>query len=281
MERTGGDPGKTDGRDRTGEAFEKLAALMSRLRQDCPWDRKQTFSDLSPYLLEESHEVLAALAGGNLSELEGELGDLLFQIVFLCQIGSESGSFDLASVARRVHDKMVARHPHVFGGEVLNDVSDPDGVRKQWEELKQKERKKRGDTAPSPFEGLPKTLPALLTASRMTARAADLGFDWRRDEDVLAKLEEEIDEFRAEIHHPAPSRERIASEVGDLLFTVVNIARRHDVDPEAALTMTNSKFRRRFEEVARRVTAGGRSLKELSLEELDAIWDQIKAEERG
>jgi ATP diphosphatase len=264
---------------KAGNALEKLTALMERLRSDCPWDRKQTFGDLSGYLLEESHEVLAALSRGDLHELEGELGDLLFQIIFLCQLGKEAGAFDLASVAQRIHDKMVARHPHVFGGEVLRDVSDPDGVRKQWEELKEKERRKKGQTETSPFDGLPKTLPALLTASRMTARAADLGFDWRRDDDVIAKLEEEIEEFRAEVHHPEPAKERMAGEIGDLLFTVVNIARRHEINPEAALSLTNVKFRRRFDELVRRIRSRGQEIKALSLSELDAVWDEVKAEE--
>ena len=177
----------------------------------------------------------------------------LFEIVFLAQLGRERGDFDFASVARRIHDKMVARHPHVFGEAHVHDA---EGVRVQWEELKRKEREKEG-RPPSPFDGVPRALPALLKAVRLTSRAADLGFDWERDADVLAKLDEEVAEFKAELEAPAGAdaevhKARVAGEIGDLLFTVVNVARRHGVDPEAALQGTNDKFRRRFEEVARR-----------------------------
>ncbi len=264
-----------------GEAAEALVRLMDRLRAECPWDRKQTFQTLSGYLLEECYEALDALAREDLAELEGELGDLLFEIVFLAELGRERGAFDFESVARRIHDKMVARHPHVFGEASVHDA---EGVRVQWEELKRKEREKEG-RPPSPFDGVPRALPALLKAGRLTSRAADLGFDWERDADVLAKLDEEVAEFKAELSVPAgddaaADRARVASEIGDLLFTVVNVARRHGVDPEAALQGTNDKFRRRFEEVARRAGAGGKSVKETPLAELDALWDAVKDEEK-
>ena len=200
-----------------------------------------------------------------------------FQIVFLAKLGQERGAFDFASVAHRIHDKMVARHPHVFGEAAVRDA---DGVRVQWEELKRKEREKEG-RPPSPFDGVPPALPALLKAVRLTSRAANLGFDWERDADVLVKLDEEVAEFKAELLAPGGERkERVAAEIGDLLFTVVNVARRHGVDPEAALQSTNDKFRRRFEEVARRVRAAGKELKEASLPELDSLWDKVKSEER-
>jgi MazG family protein len=249
---------------------------MARLRNECPWDRKQTERDLAGYLLEECHEALEALAQDDWKELEGELGDLLFQIVFLAKLGEERGAFDFESLARRIHDKMVARHPHVFGEAAVGDA---EGVRIQWEELKRKEREKEG-RPPSPFDGLPRALPALLKAVRLTSRAADLGFDWERDADVLVKLDEEVAEFKAELSAPGGERkERVASEIGDLLFTVVNVARRHGVDPEAALQSTNDKFRRRFEEVARRAKAKGKDVKTTPLAELDALWDDIKSEE--
>jgi MazG family protein len=264
-----------------GEAAEGLVRLMERLRSECPWDRKQTFETLAGYLLEECHEALDALAREDYAELEGELGDLLFEIVFLAELGRERGDFDFASVARRIHDKMIARHPHVFGEA---SVRDAEGVRVQWEELKRKEREKEG-RPPSPFDGVPRALPALLKAVRLTSRAADLGFDWERDADVLAKLDEEVAEFKAELSVPAGGdaaahKARVASEIGDLLFTVVNVARRHGVDPEAALQGTNDKFRRRFEEVARRAGAAGKSVKETPLAELDALWDAVKEEEK-
>ena len=266
-----------------GDAAEALVRLMERLRTECPWDRKQTFGTLSGYLLEECHEALDALAREDFAELEGELGDLLFEIVFLAELGRERGDFDFASVARRIHDKMVARHPHVFGEAHVHDA---EGVRVQWEELKRKEREKEG-RPPSPFDGVPRALPALLKAVRLTSRAADLGFDWERDADVLAKLDEEVAEFKAELEAPAgvdagpdDRKVRVAGEIGDLLFTVVNVARRHGVDPEAALQGTNDKFRRRFEEVARRVGTTGKSVKDTPLAELDALWDGVKEEER-
>jgi MazG family protein len=259
------------------DAAGALVALMERLRKECPWDRKQTARDLAGYLLEECYEVLEALSREDWQELEGELGDLLFQIVFLARLGQERGAFDFESVARRIHDKMVARHPHVFGESAVQDA---DGVRVQWEELKRKEREKEG-RPPSPFDGVPRALPALLKAGRLTSRAADLGFDWERDADVLVKLDEEVAEFKAELSAPGGERkERVAAEIGDLLFTVVNVARRHGVDPEAALQSTNDKFRRRFEEVARRVRTTGKEIKGTPLAELDALWDEVKSEEK-
>ena len=258
-----------------GEAAEALVVLMARLRKECPWDRKQTFATLSGYLLEECHEALDALSREDWGELEGELGDLLFEIIFLAELGEERGDFDFESVARRIHDKMVARHPHVFGEAAVHDA---EGVRIQWEELKRKEREKEG-RPPSPFDGVPRALPALLKAVRLTSRAADLGFDWERDADVLAKLDEEVAEFRAELTGADARPDRVAAEIGDLLFTVVNVARRHGVDPEAALQGTNDKFRRRFEEVARRVEAKGQSVKGTPLAELDEEWDRVKSEE--
>ncbi len=264
-----------------GDAADALVQLMEKLRNECPWDRKQTFQTLSGYLLEESYETLDALAREDFDELEGELGDLLFEIVFLAELGRERGDFDFASVARRIHDKMVARHPHVFGEASVHDA---EGVRVQWEELKRKEREKEGRPS-SPFDGVPRALPALLKAVRLASRAADLGFDWERDADVLAKLDEEVAEFKAELEAPAGTdaaaqKARVASEIGDLLFTVVNVARRHGVDPEAALQGTNDKFRRRFEEVARRAGAQGKSVKDTPLADLDALWDEIKGEEK-
>jgi MazG family protein len=172
---------------------------------------------------------------------------------------------------------MVARHPHVFGEAAVHDA---DGVRAQWEELKRKEREKEG-RPPSAFDGVPRALPALLKAVRLTSRASDLGFDWERDADVLVKLDEEVAEFKAELSASGgQSKDRVAAEIGDLLFTVVNVARRHGVDPEAALQSTNDKFRRRFEEVARRAKAAGNEVKGTPLAELDRLWNEVKAEEK-
>jgi len=258
------------------EAAAALVRLMSRLRAECPWDRKQTFADLSGYLLEECYEALDALARGDLDELEGELGDLLFEIVFLAELGRETGAFDLASLSERIHAKMVARHPHVFGE---SEVKDAEAVKVQWEKLKEKERASSSGGTRSPFEGVPRALPALLKAVRVTSRAADLGFDWQRDADVLAKLDEEVAEFKAELLAEGATKESVAHEIGDILFTVVNVARRHGVDPEAALQATNAKFVRRFEEVARRVRASSREIAATPLEELDRTWDEVKEDE--
>ena len=260
------------GRDaEAGAAVADLVRLMDRLRTECPWDRKQTFRTLAGYLLEECYEALDALSREAWDEVEGELGDLLFEIVFLARLGSETAAFDLGSVARRIQAKMVARHPHVFGGA---EVHDADGVRLQWEAIKERERAEKGE---SPFDGVPKALPALLKAVRMTSRAADLGFDWTRDADVLAKLDEEVGEFKAEVLKEGASKERIAHEIGDVLFTVVNVSRRLHVDPEAALQATNARFGRRFEEVARRVAASGGEVSKTPLAELDRLWEEAKA----
>ncbi len=270
------------GDSEAGRAVADLVRLMERLRTDCPWDRKQTFRELSGYLLEECYEAVDALAREAWDDVEGELGDLLFEIVFLARLGSERGAFDVASIARRVHAKMVARHPHVFGGA---SVADAEGVRLQWEALKEKERARSG--AASPFEGVPNALPALLKAVRMTSRAADLGFDWERDADVLAKLDEEVAEFRAEVLRldgraaagDEEAKRRAAHEIGDVLFTVVNVARRLGIDPEASLQATSARFRRRFEEVARRIAAAGGDVSKTPLQELDRLWDEAKASE--
>ncbi len=261
-----------------GEAAAALVRLMARLRAECPWDRKQTFADLSGYLLEECYEALDALAREDLDELEGELGDLFFEIVFLAELGRERGAFDLASLSERIHAKMVARHPHVFGESAVKDA---EAVKVQWEKLKEMERagKAAGEEVPSPFAGVPRALPALLKAVRLTSRAADLGFDWQRDADVLEKLDEEVAEFKAELLAEGATKEKVALEIGDILFTVVNVARRHGVDPEAALQATNAKFVRRFEEVARRVRASGRDVSGTPLAELDRTWDDVKEDE--
>jgi MazG family protein len=261
-----------------GKAAAELVLLMARLRKECPWDRKQTFDSLSGYLLEECYEAVDALARGDLDDLEGELGDLLFEIVFLAELGRERSAFDLASLSERIHSKMVARHPHVFAE---SDVKDAEAVKVQWEKLKEKERAGSGpdEESPSPFAGVPRALPALLKAVRVTSRAADLGFDWQRDADVLAKLDEEVGEFKAELLADGATKESIAHEIGDILFTVVNVARRHGVDPEAALQATNAKFVRRFEEVARRVRASGRDVAATPLDELDRTWDEVKKDE--
>ncbi len=256
------------------ESLETLQALVARLRgpDGCPWDREQRLPDLRAYLLEEAHEVAAAIDRGDLSDLEGELGDLLFQVVFVAALGAEAGGFDLDGVIARVHAKMVARHPHVFGGEELRDAQ---AVRDAWERRKLRDESRQG----SLLDGVAESLPALVGAYRMTQKAAGVGFDWPDTEAVLAKIEEELDEARAEMARGPEGREALREEVGDLLFTVANLARKLEIDPEAALARTNLKFRRRFRAIEDQLTAQGKTLGETPLGELDALWERAKAAE--
>jgi MazG family protein len=252
-------------------ALESLRILVERLRNECPWDREQTPETIRAYLLEECYETLEAIDSGDPALLGEELGDLLFQVFFLATLAKERGWFDIEAVARGVAEKMTARHPHVFGENKAKDAAE---VRRGWEARKQREK----DAASDPFESVPKSLPAVAAAHRMTSRAADLGFDWERDADVAAKLEEELGEWR----HAAAAGDAAAEEheIGDLLFTVVNLARRRKVDPEAALRRTSARFRERFAGVARRAAASGREISAIPLDELDRYWEEAKAEER-
>jgi MazG family protein len=252
------------------EALERLADLVERLRRECPWDREQTPETIRTFLLEECHEALAAIDGGDPPTLRGELGDLLFQIFFLSTLAAERGWFTLEEVARGIADKMVARHPHVFGPEKARDAGE---VARGWETRKRRE----GGAEHDPLGSIPPALPALAAASRMTSRAADLGFDWERDADVAAKIAEELEEWR----RAADSEDRQAEEheIGDLLLSVVNLARRRGIDAEAALRRTNARFRTRFAGVSRRAHASGRELGDIPLKELDAYWEEAKGEE--
>ena len=256
--------------------FAELVALCARLRapDGCPWDRAQTLESLRAYIVEEAYEVVDAIPTGEPALLAGELGDLLFQIIFVAQIASEQGWFEIADVCRGIHAKMVRRHPHVFG-EV--EVSGASEVVRNWEAIKQREGGRVGALA-----GVPRQLPALLKALRMTQKAAAIGFDWERVEDVIAKLEEEVGELSRELRQPSGERrdDRIRSELGDVLFVIANLARQLGVDPEAALQTTNEKFARRFTAMEERASARGVSLASLSLAEVDALWDEAKAGEK-
>jgi MazG family protein len=256
------------------ESLETLRALVARLRGPggCPWDREQRLPDLRAYLLEEAHEVAAAIDRADLGDLEGELGDLLFQVVFVAALAEEAGGFDLEAVIARVHAKMVARHPHVFAGEELRDAQ---AVREAWERRKLRDESRQG----SLLDGVAESLPALVGAYRMTQKAAGVGFDWPDAEAVLAKIDEELAELRAEMARGADGRQAARAEIGDLLFTVANLARKLEIDPEAALAGTNLKFRRRFRAVEDRLTAQGKTLGETPLGELDALWESAKATE--
>jgi MazG family protein len=255
----------------------KLVSLVEKLRGEggCPWDREQTRETLKPMLIEEAYEVLDALDATNPAELKDELGDLLFQVVFHSQIASEKGEFDMADVIDRSHDKMVGRHPHIFGDADLKTSED---VLKHWEDIKAAEKGIQSASTPdserSLLDGIPSKLPALHRAYQMTAKASRVGFDWSRLEDILSKLKEETGELReAQAHQDS---EKIAEELGDLLFVAVNVARFLQVDPETALRRSNEKFDRRFRYIESAIKRQGRELRNCTLAEMDALWDEAK-----
>lgn len=249
--------------------LQPLLDLVTRLRapDGCPWDREQTLSDLRPYLLEEAHEVAAAIDGRDWDELANELGDLLFQAAFIGRLAQEQGHFELGDAIQRSLTKMVSRHPHVFGEEKLADA---EAVRQVWE------RRKVAAGKADLLSGIAASLPTLTATYRMTQKAAGVGFDWPNAEAVLEKVDEELTELRAELGAPTPNRDALREELGDLLFTVANLARKLDIDPDAALAQTNLKFRRRFQHIETKIQAQGRTLTDATLEEMDALWEEAK-----
>jgi tetrapyrrole methylase family protein/MazG family protein len=257
--------------------IQKLVDLVARLRSNkgCPWDREQTRETLKPMLIEEAYEVLDALDGPDPQELREELGDLMFQVVFHAQIAREKGEFDLGDVIDRLHEKMIRRHPHVFGNVDLRTAED---VLKNWEDIKADEKGIPSSSLPgsekSLLDGIPSKLPALHEAYQMTAKAARVGFDWPDLPSILQKLQEEATELAAadRIHDTA----HMAQEVGDLLFVVVNIARVLEIDPETALRRCNRKFNRRFRYLESKIKSQGRELRDASLEEMDSLWGEAK-----
>lgn len=258
------------------KSVDHLVEIMDRLRdpEGCPWDREQTLETLSGYLLEEAHEVTEAIRSGDGDALCEELGDLLLQIVFMARIGREKNWFTLDDVADGISEKMIRRHPHVFSE---TEVADSDEVVRNWETIKQEER--RDAPKSSILDGVPASLPALLKAYRMTQKAAAAGFDWEQPDDVIDKLHEEVGELEAEVRSGDAQRvDRIRSEMGDVLFVMANLARHLGVEPETAMQETNSRFLRRFKGVEALAAASGRSLSDLSLGEMDALWNQVKAE---
>lgn len=255
---------------------------MARLRSPdgCPWDREQTYATLAPMLIEEAYEVIEAAEAEDWAELRDELGDLLFQIVFYGQLAAEQGQFDLDQAMARVHEKMTRRHPHVFGETKAETAAE---VLVNWETIKAEERRAAGKpekTAQSLLDGASTKLPALLEAYQLTIKAARVGFDWERIEDVFAKLEEELQELRAEVTREPRDQNALAEEIGDLLFVVTNVARQLGVEPESALKSANRKFRRRFRHIETRLNEQGKAWPESSLAEMDAYWDEAKQIER-
>lgn len=249
------------------DAFDSLIELVARLRRDCPWDREQSLESLKTYLLEETYEALDAIDAQAPESLRDELGDLLFQIVFLARLGQERGWFGIEDVARRITSKMIERHPHVFGGAPAADAEE---VKNAWERRK----RRQPDAQADPLGSLPAALPALAAAYRQTLRAGDLGFDWEKDADVFAKIQEELAEWRAA--EQAGDHAAEAREIGDVLLSVVNLARRRKIDPESALRMANQRFRERFADVARRARESGRDVSVVPVEELNEFWEEAK-----
>jgi ATP diphosphatase len=257
----------------TAEAeLRRLLGIMAALRDPahgCPWDKAQSFATIAPYTVEEAYEVADVIAGEDLSALTGELGDLLFQVVYHARMAEEAGRFDFAEVARTIADKMIRRHPHVFGAAAARNAAEQTGA---WEAHKSDERAARAENGT--LAGVPAGLPALTLAAKLTARAARVGFDWPDAPAVLSKLDEEVAEVRAELPEAKP--DRLADEVGDLLFVVANLARKLDLDPEACLRQANRKFARRFSAMEQYIASEGRTLADASLEEMESTWQKIK-----
>jgi MazG family protein len=269
------------------KTFTDLVTLMERLRapEGCPWDREQTYATLAPMLLEEAYEVFEAVEEaheGKAADLRDELGDLLFQIVFYAQVASERGDFSIGDVTDRVHAKMVRRHPHVFGDAKADNTTE---VLQNWEAIKAEEKRAAGKEAPqdsSLLDGVSSKAPALMEAHQLSTKAARVGFDWQDIEDIFAKIEEEVAELRAAIvvHTQSGSETdhtQVREEVGDLLFAVTNVARHLQVEPEAALKLTNRKFRRRFRYIEEALRQRGQEFEATTLDEMEALWQEAKS----
>lgn len=248
-------------------AFARLLDVMAELRQKCPWDKKQTFESLRCNTIEEVYELAEAIANNDKKNIKKELGDVLLHIVFYAQMGSETGDFDIKDVCDALVEKLIYRHPHIYGN-VSAETSE--AVKQNWEQLKTKEK----DGNKSVLSGIPATLPALIKANRIQDKARNIGFDWEERTQVWDKVKEEIAEFQAEIDHNDP--DRMEAEFGDLFFSLVNAARLYNINPENALERTNKKFINRFNYLEERTIKQGRDLRQMSLAEMDAIWNEAK-----
>jgi nucleoside triphosphate diphosphatase len=273
---------ETDRTEDAAIAFRELARIMARLRDPvsgCPWDLEQNFATIAPYTIEEAYEVADAIERADMGELRDELGDLLFQVMFHSRMAEEQGAFALADVVAAINDKMIRRHPHVFGDEGDGRSADEQTV--AWEAVKAAERasKAKGDAAPSALDGVARALPALLRAEKLQKRAARTGFDWTETPPIFDKLEEEIAEVKEAI--ASGDADAVEDEVGDLLFVVANLARRLSVDPEQALRKANAKFERRFRAMEQASKADAVEFASLTLGEQEAYWQQVKQTERG
>jgi MazG family protein len=270
-----------------GERFEHLVEIMRTLRseQGCAWDRQQTVQSLRPFVLSETYELLDALDREDYEEMKGELGDFLFEAVFLAQICEDDGRFSIADAIAAVADKLVRRHPHVFNpdGTPLRQSADgaatsltPKEVKGQWEEIKARERKDAGDAKRTTLSGIPRSMPSLLRAYELSTRAATVGFEWPTASDVMDKVEEEVRELRDAVTTLGPKSAEAEEELGDLLFALTNVARKLGIEPEAALRVANDKFQQRFEDIERQARDAGQTLPELTLEEMEALWQRAK-----
>ena len=267
-----------------GAKFDRLVEIMRTLRAagGCPWDREQTHASLRPFVLEETYEVLEAIEDGSPAQLREELGDFLFEAVFLAQISDEQGDFTIGDSIDAICDKLVRRHPHVFA-RTSNEALTSNQVLERWEALKQRERAAAshgddGAKVTTALSGVPKTLPSLLRAYEISARAAAVGFDWQQATDVLAKIDEEVAEVRHEIETGATGQlSRAEEEMGDLLFAIANLSRKLGIEPEAALRRANEKFTKRFDAMEQSFAARGRALSDCSLDEMEAEWEKVKA----
>jgi MazG family protein len=266
--------------NRAALEFARLIDIMATLRgpDGCPWDREQTIDTLKPFVLEETYEVLEAIDHHDHQHLREELGDFVFEAVFLAQLESEAGHFDIADSLKTVSDKLVRRHPHVFArAEGAPAINTAGRVKTQWEEIKKQERG-GSDKPKTLLSGIAAALPALLRAYHISTRAASVGFDWAHPGNVVDKIQEEVDELReVAAGGAAPDRDRAEEEMGDLLFAIANLARKLDIEPETALRKANDKFSRRFGALERAVEASGRAMRDVPLEELEREWQEIKS----
>ncbi len=253
------------------KAFERLLNIMDKLRANCPWDKKQTFESLRNLTIEETYELADAILENDMDAIKSELGDLFLHLVFYAKIGSENNDFDIKDVADSISEKLIYRHPHVFGD---TDVKDnPEIVKKNWEELKIKEGNR------SVLGGVPGSLPAMIKASRIQEKVKAVGFDWEVRGQVWDKVAEELDELKSEIENS--DKEKMEDEFGDLLFSLINAARLYDIDPETALEKTNRKFIKRFMYLEEKATGSGRKLRDMTLEEMDGIWEEAKKQNKN
>jgi ATP diphosphatase len=259
--------------------IERLRAVMARLRhktEGCPWDVEQTFATIAPYTIEEAYEVADAIERDDMAALKEELGDLLFQVVFHARMAEEKGLFNFDEVAATLADKMIRRHPHVFGDAQIRDAAHQTEA---WEATKAAERQKKADDA-SALDGVPVALPALTRAEKIQKRASRVGFDWGEAAPALDKLEEEVHELRAELAATSRDQAKIDEEIGDLLFAAVNVARLAGTEAETALRRATSKFERRFHQVEAALAARGKRPEQSTLAEMDALWDEVKKTEK-